>query len=153
VLTGQYLVNFALYDLQGNPWEFQKHRGRLILLDFWETQCIPCQRAIPHLNVLNTKYGPRGLQVVGVAYEEGPLPEQAQKVDRVRQRLKMSYTLLLGGDSKQGPCPVKTQFAVRAFPTLVLVDDTGRILWRGEGLERQQLAELDLILRKRLGGR
>jgi thiol-disulfide isomerase/thioredoxin len=150
VLTGQYLVNFALNDLTGQPWEFKKHHSRLTLVDFWETACIPCQHAIPHLNALNDRYGPRGLQVVGIAYEDGSPAAQAEKVERVRTRLKIKYQLLLGGGDG-GPCPVYTQFGIHAYPTLVLLDDTGRILWRSEGLERQQLSELETILRQRLG--
>jgi thiol-disulfide isomerase/thioredoxin len=150
VLTGQYLVNFALNDLSGQPWEFKKHHSKLTLVDFWETKCIPCQHAIPHLGALSDRYGPYGLQVVGIAYEDGPPAAQAEKVERVRQRLRIKYPLLLGGGDG-GPCPVYTQFSVHAYPTLVLLDDTGRILWRSEGLERAQLAELETILRQRLG--
>ncbi|MBY0526459.1 MAG: redoxin domain-containing protein, partial [Gemmataceae bacterium] len=153
ILTGQYLVNFALNDLAGESWEFRKHHGKLTLIDFWETRCVPCQHAIQHLNVLQTRYGPNGLQIVGIAYEKGTPQEQAAAVKRVQQRLKINYTLLLGGDTPQQPCPVLTQFTVRAYPTLVLVDDTGRILWRGEGLDRPQLAELETILRQRIGAR
>lgn len=152
VLTGQYLANFALNDLTGQPWEFKKHHSKLTLIDFWESACIPCMHAIPHLNVLSERYGGRGLQVVGIAYEEGPIGVQAEKVERVRQRQRIKYTLLLGGGDAT-PCPVRTQFAIRAFPTLVLVDDTGRILWRCEGLDRQHLGELEGILRQRLGSR
>jgi len=149
VLTGTQLVNFALNDLGGRPWEFRNQRGRLTLIDFWETRCMPCQRAIPHLNILQQKYGNYGLTVVGIAYEEGTPEQQAQKVERVRGRLRINYTLLLGGGNGR-PCPVQTQFAIRAFPTLVLIDDTGRVLWRSEGFQKQQLAELELILRQRL---
>jgi thiol-disulfide isomerase/thioredoxin len=143
-------VNFALNDLGGHPWEFKKHHSRLTLLDFWETGCIPCQHAIPHLNAFSDRYGPRGLQVVGIAYEDGSPAAQAEKVERVRQRLRIKYELLLGGGDG-GPCPLSQQFAVHVYPTLVLLDDTGRVLWRSEGLERAQLSELETILRQRLG--
>src|SRR5439155_23866238 len=42
-LVGGQLRNFALYDLHGQPWEYKKsRRGRLLLLDFWATDCPPC---------------------------------------------------------------------------------------------------------------
>src|SRR5262249_44679802 len=47
VLTGSRLTNFALHDLDGQAWEYQRDRkGRLILLDFWYSSCGPCLRAI-----------------------------------------------------------------------------------------------------------
>ena len=152
VLTGQKLVNFALHDLNGRPWEYRQHRrGRLVLLDFWGSWCTHCFHAVPHLNILQEKYGLYGLEVVGIAYEEGTFIEQVQKVNRVRQRLNINYTLLLGGDKQS--CPVKTQFNVRAFPTLVLVDETGRIIWRSQGFNQQQLAELEMLIRQQLAVR
>jgi thiol-disulfide isomerase/thioredoxin len=148
VLTGQTLYNFALNDLSGQPWEYRQHRGRLVLIDFWGTWCLPCLHAIPHLNILQQQYGPRGLEVIGVAYESGTPAEQTRKVNDVRNRLHMNYRVLLGGEKER--CPVRTQFAVRAFPTMVLVDETGRIIWRGEGADQQHLRDLEIVIQQRL---
>lgn len=149
VLTGQTLHNFALNDLNGRPYEFRHHRGRLVLIDFWGTWCIPCLHSIPHLNILQDRYGSYGLEVIGIAYEGGAPMEQARKVSDVRQRLRINYQLLLGSD--RANCPVKTQFGVNQFPTLVLLDERGKIIWRGEGLDQQRVRELEIIIRQRLG--
>jgi thiol-disulfide isomerase/thioredoxin len=150
VLTGQTLQNFALLDLNGQPWEYRRNRrGRLTLIDFWGTWCVHCLHAVPHLNIFQQRYGPYGLEVIGIAYEEGTLAEQVQKVNRVRQRLQMNYRVLLGSDRNQ--CPVRTQFAVANWPTLVLLDERGRIIWRSEGLEATQIKELEVVIRQQLG--
>jgi thiol-disulfide isomerase/thioredoxin len=152
VLTGQILNNFALYDLNGQPWEYQRqHRGRLLLLDFWGTWCVYCMQSIPHLNSLQDRFGRYGLEVVGIAYEDGTFVEQVQKVNRVRQLRQIHYQLLLGSGRER--CPVRTQFGVLSWPTLVLLDEGGRIIWRGEGLDTPQLRELEIIIRQRLGVR
>src|SRR5262249_42450684 len=58
VLTGTRLTNLALRDHEGRPWEYQRDRkGRLVLLDFWYSECPPCLRAISELNDLQTRYG------------------------------------------------------------------------------------------------
>ena len=149
VLTGQTLSNFALLDLGGQPWEYQRnHRGRLTLIDFWGTWCAYCMQAIPHLNMLQDRYGPAGLEVIGIAYEDGTFLQQVAKVNRARQMRQIRYQVLLGGDRDR--CPVRTQFAVLNWPTLVLLDENGRIIWRGEGLDGQQLRELDVIIHQHL---
>jgi thiol-disulfide isomerase/thioredoxin len=150
-LTGRQLYNFALNDLNGQPWEFRQHRGRLVLLDFWGTWCLPCQNAIPHLRILQHQYGPAGLEVIGIAYETGTLLQQIQRVNLVAGRLQVNYRLLLGGDRDR--CPVRTQFQVSAWPTLVLLDETGTIVWRSEGVDPQKWQDLDLVIRQRLGVR
>jgi thiol-disulfide isomerase/thioredoxin len=151
VLTGKQLTNFALADLSGRPWEFRNRRGKLVLLDFWGTWCVPCRNAIPHLKILQEKYGPAGLEIVGIAYEMDSLPEQLRKVQGVRDRMGIDYRLLLG--SGFDTCPVKNQFGVRKFPTLVLIDDNGRIIWKEEGLDSYQLDYLEMLIRQQLGVR
>jgi thiol-disulfide isomerase/thioredoxin len=151
VLTGRKLDNFALYDLNGQPWEFRKHRrGRLVLLDFWWTMCRPCLQAIPHLTDLQQRYGSYGLEVVGIAYESDTFEQQVNRVRGARDRMGINYRLLLGG-SPQDQCPVKRQFQVERFPTLILLDETGRIVMRKEGLDAQHLEELRFEIRRRLG--
>lgn len=150
-LTGKTLTNFALNDLNGQPYEFRRHRtGKLVLLDFWRTDCIPCQYAIRHLTILRDRYGSYGLEIVGIAYETGTPREQAARVERIRQRLGINYRLLLGGGAR---CPVRTQFGVRAFPTLVLLDESNRIIWRSEGLEKREAEDLEYLIQQRLGVR
>src|SRR5262249_24762916 len=74
-------VDFGLNDLNGQPWELSRNRkGRLVLLDFWHTECPPCRAAIRHLNALQREFGGAGLEVVGIAYEAGTPDERARKV-------------------------------------------------------------------------
>jgi thiol-disulfide isomerase/thioredoxin len=151
-LTGQTLYNFALNDLSGQPWEYRQRRGRLMLVDFWGTWCVHCLHAVPHLNVLQERYGPYGLEVVGIAYETGTPAEQVRKVNDVRNRLHMNYRVLMMGSDRE-TCPVRQQFGVKNWPTMVLLDESGRIIWRGEGFEVQHFRELEVIIQQRLAAR
>jgi thiol-disulfide isomerase/thioredoxin len=148
--SGQKLDNFALNDLDGGTWEFRQHRGRLVLLDFWFTMCPPCREAIPHLRILQKEYGAAGLEVVGIACETGLLRDKARKVSNLRDRMQINYRLLL---TEYRSCPVQTQFGVERYPTLVLLDENGYILWRSEGLDRSQLRSLEIEIQRRLGVR
>lgn len=149
VLVGQQLVNFALNDINGEPWEFKANRkGKLVLLDFWGTWCMPCRRTLPTLKGLQTKYGSQGLEVIGIAYEHGGTPqEQAHKVNGVCQNLLINYRQLLGS----GPnCVVRNQLRVQGYPTLILLDDQGNILWRHAGeLGRTDAEELERLIQSK----
>lgn len=152
VLVGRQLVNFALNDVNGEAWELKANRkGSLVLLDFWGSWCVPCRQTMPALKGLQSKYGAQGLEVVGIAYEMAGSPqEQAYKVTEVTQKLLINYRQLLGS----GPnCVVKTQLGVRAFPTLVLIDEQGTILWRHEGRPSSaDLEELERLIQSKTRG-
>jgi thiol-disulfide isomerase/thioredoxin len=153
-LVGRRLVNLALYDQNGNVWEYRKERqgqrriGRLVLIDFWHSTCGPCREAMPYLVDLHRQYGPFGLEVVGIAYESGTIDQQVMNVRSVRGRYGVRYPLLLGAGSN---CPVRTQFDIQAFPTIVLLDENGDIVFRKEGLDQRGYYELVFEIRKRLG--
>lgn len=151
VLVGRKLDNMALYTLDGRPWEFKRHRkGRLVLLDFWGTWCGPCLRSIPHLCDLQGQYGPYGLEVIGIACEQnGSLQDHAQRVRSTRGRMVMNYQTLLAG--LIGQCPVQSQFQIRQFPTLILLDESGMVVWRcDQALSPEKIRELQLEISKRL---
>ncbi len=144
--------NFALNDLNLEPWEYKRHhRGRVVLLDFWRSGCVPCLEAMGHLAKLQQTYGPYGLEIIGIAYMQGTPTDQVAKVRGVRARYGVTYTTLLGA----GPtCPVKTQFQVSVFPTLVLLNSDGQIVWHSgnEGLgDEYRRRELEMEIRRLLG--
>jgi hypothetical protein len=99
------------------------------------------------LTELHRRYGPQGLEVVGISYDDGPVERQVQTLAYVRQRHGIGYRLILGGGDD---CPVLRDLGVKSFPTLILLDRDGTILWRGEGLTSQNEQRLEAEIRKRL---
>lgn len=143
------LVDFELSDLQSRGVRFSELGGELVLLDFWGTWCGPCLRSIPKLNEIHDRYSGAGLRVVGIAYEQDETAaERLRRVQAIRSQLNMRYTVLLGDES--GQCPLSDQMRVGVYPTMVLLDHTGRELWRAEGANPRELQRLEAILQKQL---
>ncbi|HEY7423200.1 MAG TPA: hypothetical protein VH682_03065, partial [Gemmataceae bacterium] len=47
-------------------------------------------------------------------------------------------------------CEVAKQFQIKQFPTLVLIDASGQILWRNEGLDDYAHATLKKLIENKL---
>ncbi len=45
-------------------------KGKVVVVDFWATYCVPCKKSFPHLVALHQKYQRRGLVVVSVSVDD-----------------------------------------------------------------------------------
>ena len=66
---------FRLPDASGREVSLSKYRGKIVLLDFWATECGGCRVEIPWFMEFDRSYKSKGLDVVGVSmdilYENG----------------------------------------------------------------------------------
>lgn len=46
--------------------DLETYAGKVVVVDFWASWCVPCRRSFPWLNAMNTKYADKGLVIVGV---------------------------------------------------------------------------------------
>lgn len=60
------LANMGWELADGNHSVFSEYKGKVLILDFYATWCLPCRDSIPHLIGLQKKYEGQGLQVVGL---------------------------------------------------------------------------------------
>ncbi len=148
-LIGERLHHLALRDLQGEVWEYRPRPGKLVLLDFWYTTCPPCIEGIYTLRDLHARYAP-DLEIVSIAYETGPLARQVENVQRVVRHRQIDYKVLLG-TGRDVSCPVREQFQVTRYPTLILLDPQGNIKKRLEGLDPQKVDDLKRLIEYHLG--
>lgn len=141
------LLDCPLLDLEGKTTTLHHYSGSLLLVDVWGTWCSACTKALPELAQWDQQYRDKGLKMVGVAYEDGAFATKAQRVAFVAQRSGIRYPMLLGqGDG----CALLRLADVRRYPTLILLDAQGKIIWKGEGLTPENRHSLESILAERL---
>src|SRR4051812_39336224 len=96
-------------------------RGKVVLLDFWTLACVNCQRVIEELRGLERRFAD-ALVVVGVHSPKFPHEHDHAAVRSAVARHRIEHPVL--------DDPAMTTwdaYAVRAWPTLVLVDVEGRV--------------------------
>ena len=97
--------------------------GKVVVVNFWATWCVPCIQEIPSFNKLHQTYAARGVTVVGVSMDEdGP-----EKVKRFLARHPMEYAVAMGSEK------ISQQFKLEQLPVTVVFDRSGNVLQRFEG--------------------
>lgn len=115
--------DFSLTDLTGKKLELSSYRGKVVLLDFWATWCVPCRSEIPQLVQLQKKYRAQGLQIIGISLDDEPKP-----VEAFRKQLHMNYPVGLG-DAKLA----ERYGGVLGLPVKFLIGRDGRIYFKQTG--------------------
>jgi len=125
-LHGQTVNNFRLKDITNTTRTFDELKGeKLTIIDFWASWCKPCNKAIPELNKIYQTYKDKGVNVLGINCDG---PRSISKVAPLVNSLQIKYTVLLDINSE-----VMNYLNLSAFPTLILVDTKGKIVWIHEG--------------------
>ena len=133
---------FAVTDLSGQSISNKSLKGKVVLLDFWATWCIPCRKSMPKLQAMHETYGDRGFSVVGVSIDEGG----PAKVKKLVASKKFTYPIAM--DSEKSPA--WDAFRVKAVPAAFLIDRKGRIVaqWTGAPASGKELeTKLEELLR------
>jgi cytochrome c-type biogenesis protein len=107
-------VQFAKLD--GSPLRLNELKGRVVLLNFWATWCVPCRNEIPSLSAMNKDLESRGLSVIGVSYDD-----TADLVQTFQKDIPQSYQVVLGGREVGSTLPASP------LPTTYIIDRQGRI--------------------------
>ena len=69
----------VLTTLDGQAFDLEKLRDKVVLINFWATWCAPCRKEIPRLGAFYKRYRERGLEVIGISIDR---PSDLEKVRR-----------------------------------------------------------------------
>lgn len=137
VMPGKPAPEIAKNDLvTGKPFALSSLTGKVVLLDFWASWCVPCRKSNPHVKALYEKYRKKGFDVVYVA-DNDSRPEDALKaIDQ--DGIRKYHHVLRGLKEKRGPNgermgfdkseDVSEQYAIHFLPTKYLIDREGKII-------------------------
>lgn len=125
-VNAQVVKNFQLKNLENQLKSFSELKGeKLTLIDFWATWCKPCNKAIPELNKIYGLYKDKGVEIIGINCDG---PRSISKVAPLANSLQIKYPVLIDIDAE-----IMNDLNLMAYPTLLIVDGNGKILWVHEG--------------------
>ena len=121
--TGEKFTGFSEKDMEGNKYSIKQLAGKVVVLNFWFINCPPCRQEIPQLNELVNSYADNK-DVVFIAIALDPKYE-------LEQFLKLNpyqYHIIDNGRY------LAAQYGVSLYPTHVVVDKMGKVLFHTSGL-------------------
>ena len=103
--------------------------GKVTVVNFWATYCVPCIHEIPSFNAINRQFGPKGVLVVGVSMDD-----DAAIVPAFLKKHPMDYAVGMGTSA------LAQQYTLENYPVTLVFDKSGKLVQRFN----QALSENDL---------
>jgi thiol-disulfide isomerase/thioredoxin len=123
-LLGKPAPAMKLKDLAGKPLDLAAYKGKVVIVDFWATWCVPCREEIPSFNALVKKYGAKGFAVIGVSMDDSadPIPAFVKKY-------AVGYPVALGDSA------LADRFGgILGLPVAFVIDRDGLVRQRFDGM-------------------
>lgn len=114
-IQGTTAADFELLDLQGGNHRLSQYRGKVVLLNFWATWCVPCTKEMPAMQAAYDRLKDKGLVVLAV--------NELEDVDQVRAHIEEhahTFTVLLDPNND-----VANLYGVYGLPVTVFIDRQG----------------------------
>ncbi|TAH41307.1 MAG: TlpA family protein disulfide reductase [Bacteroidetes bacterium] len=115
-------------------------KGSLVLVDFFYKSCYYCMLALPGLEELHQQYKDKGLKIVGI----NPFDEKDKGIVAFLEKRGVTYTVLLGG------LEAAKEYHVTGYPTVYLIDKSGKIIFSKMGFTEELKKELEQLILKNL---
>jgi thiol-disulfide isomerase/thioredoxin len=139
VAAATAVPDVTLQAADGAAVRLSTFNGKVLLVDFWASWCVPCKTSFPALDAIYREYAPKGLEVVAVN-----LDEQRKNADAFLAAHPHRMTVLF---DPKGIAP--EAFAVKGMPSSYLIDRSGAIRFTHMGYSgnvdvsyRKEIAQL-----------
>jgi peroxiredoxin len=127
--------DFNVKDANGAELRLSAFKGKVVLLNFWATYCVPCRTEIPWFVEFDKTYRDKGLVVIGISRDE-----DWADVKKYLAEKKINYKIGLGDDDL-----AKKYGGVDALPETFVIDREGRIAAHHVGLVPKADCEKEIV--------
>jgi peroxiredoxin len=110
-------AGFSLTTLDGKSFSLSSLRGKVVLLNFWATWCLPCRKEMPDMEKLYREFNSKGLVVLAVS------DEKPEIVEKFLTNKNCTYPILLDPNRK-----ASDDFDVEGVPKTFVFDRDGNLV-------------------------
>lgn len=121
---------------QAESLDLDAYRGKVVVLDFWASWCVPCKRSFPWLNEMHARYADAGLVIIGVNVDK-----DASEAKAFLEKYPARFEIHYDPDGK-----LAEEFGVRGMPSSFIIGRDGQLAAQHVGFKVKKQAEYEATL-------
>ncbi len=142
--VGKPVIPFSQIGADGKIVDISALKGKVILIDFWGSWCVPCRMSHPALKKLYDKYKSKGFEIIGIANELANSTRDKGKQDIAwRKAIKEDGLKWLQVMYDPAIIDLVKEYDINGYPTKFLVDQNGKFVMRILGNSDKLHADLE----------
>ncbi len=112
---------FAVTTLAGEKLKLADLRGKVVLIDFWATWCVPCVAQLPEIEQAYKELGDKGLVIVGVSFDQ-----QQQAAAKFVEKRKLAWHQVWADGGEKSD--LAKLYHVSGIPATFLIGPDGKVM-------------------------
>ena len=121
--------------------DLDQYRGKIVVLDFWASWCVPCRRSFPWMNEMQEKYADDGLVIIAVNVDN-----DASDADEFLQQYPPNFLIVYDKNHE-----LVREYAVEAMPSSFLIGRDGTRIESHLGFKTAKTDEYEAAIVAALG--
>jgi thiol-disulfide isomerase/thioredoxin len=137
--------DLTLTNLDGKTRSLSDYRGKIVVLNFWATWCLPCRHEMPMLSRLASTYEAKDVLFLAISIDDA---KTQTKIPHFLQKRKISLEVLTGAT----PDNLKELNLAEIIPATLIFDRDGTPVFRieGEASKKDVSSRVDWLLSERV---
>lgn len=123
ILKGMPAPDFTAVDVNGKEYKLSDFAGKVVVLDFWFTGCVPCKMEMPYMEKIAESMKDDPIQFISMSLDSGN-----QLLAAWEEMVKGQQGPVLNLNAPKGfKSPLALKFGIRSVPRIVIIDREGKI--------------------------
>jgi thiol-disulfide isomerase/thioredoxin len=135
------LLVWAPLTTADNGLNLSNYDGKVVIVDFWASWCVPCRRSFPWMNAMQNKYRGDGLVIIAVN-----LDRNAEDAARFLAKYPAKFEIVYDPEGA-----LAKKYGVEVMPSSIIIGRNGESIERHAGFKVKRQDEYEATIRAALG--
>ena len=134
------LLVWAPLTTADNSLNLLNYDGKVVVVDFWASWCVPCRRSFPWMNAMQDKYRGDGLVIIAVN-----LDRNAEDAARFLEKYPAKFEIVYDPEGA-----LAKEYGVEVMPSSIIIGRNGESIERHAGFKVKRQDEYEATIRAAL---